>query len=88
MHQSEREYFRVENFHSGLSHTRRSDASEKRKDDSMSTFGQIRLWRSFLKDFIESRFYRKTLLLRRFEFKFVSPEILFDKKYRDHRKHL
>ena len=34
-------------FDSALSHTRRSDASEKREEDSVSTFGRFRLWTSF-----------------------------------------
>ena len=34
-------------FDSALSHTRRSGASEKREENSVSTFGQIRLWTSF-----------------------------------------
>ena len=34
-------------FDSALSHTRRSDASEKRKENSESTFGRFRLWTSF-----------------------------------------
>ena len=32
---------------SALSHTRRSDASEKREENSVSTFGRFRLWISF-----------------------------------------
>ena len=32
---------------SALSHTRRSDASEKREENSVSTFGHFRLWTSF-----------------------------------------
>ena len=39
---SEREYFRL-----GLSHTRRSDASEKIKKILASTFERFRLWTSF-----------------------------------------
>ena len=34
-------------FDSALSHTRRSDASEKREEYSVSTFGRFRLWTSF-----------------------------------------
>ena len=34
-------------FDSVLSHTRRSDASEKREENSVSTFGRFRLWTSF-----------------------------------------
>ena len=34
-------------FDSALSHTRRSDASEKREEKSVSTFGRFRLWTSF-----------------------------------------
>ena len=34
-------------FDSALSHTRRSDASEKRDENSESTFGHFRLWTSF-----------------------------------------
>ena len=34
-------------FDSALSHTRRSDASEKREENSVSTFGRFRLWKSF-----------------------------------------
>ena len=34
-------------FESALSHTRRSDASEKREENSVSTFGRFRLWTSF-----------------------------------------
>ena len=34
-------------FDSALSHTRRSDASEKREENSVSTFGRFRLWTSF-----------------------------------------
>ena len=34
-------------FDSALSHTRRSDASEKREENRMSTFGHFRLWTSF-----------------------------------------
>ena len=34
-------------FDSALSHTRRSDASEKREEKSVSTFGHFRLWTSF-----------------------------------------
>ena len=30
-----------------LSHTRRSDASEKREENSVSTFGRFRQWTSF-----------------------------------------
>ena len=30
-----------------LSHTRRSDASEKREENTVSTFGRFRLWTSF-----------------------------------------
>ena len=32
-------------FDSALSHTRRSDASEKREENSVSTFGRFRLYR-------------------------------------------
>ena len=34
-------------FDSVLSHTRRSDVSEKREENSASTFGRFRLWTSF-----------------------------------------
>ena len=34
-------------FESALSHTRRSDASEKRVEKSVSTFERFRLWTSF-----------------------------------------
>ena len=34
-------------FDSALSHTRRSDASKKREEKSVSTFGRFRLWTSF-----------------------------------------
>ena len=34
-------------FDSALSHTRRSDASEKKEENSVSTFGRFRLWTSF-----------------------------------------
>ena len=34
-------------FDSALSHTRRSDASEKQEENSVSTFGRFRLWTSF-----------------------------------------
>ena len=34
-------------FDSALSHTRRSDASEKGEENSVSTFGRFRLWTSF-----------------------------------------
>ena len=34
-------------FDSALSQTRRSDASEKREEKSVSTFGRFRLWTSF-----------------------------------------
>ena len=34
-------------FDLALSHTRRSDASEKREKKSVSTFGRFRLWTSF-----------------------------------------
>ena len=34
-------------FDSALSHTRRADASEKREENSVSTFGRFRLWTSF-----------------------------------------
>ena len=34
-------------FDSALSHTRRSEASEKREQNSVSTFGRFRLWTSF-----------------------------------------
>ena len=34
-------------FDSVLSHTRRSYTSEKREENSVSTFGRIRLWTSF-----------------------------------------
>ena len=34
-------------FDSALSHTRRSDASEKTEENSVSTFGRFRLWTSF-----------------------------------------
>ena len=34
-------------FDSALSHTRRSDASEKREENSVSTFGRFRQWTSF-----------------------------------------
>ena len=34
-------------FDSALSRTRRSDASEKREENSVSTFGRFRLWTSF-----------------------------------------
>ena len=34
-------------FDSALSHTRRSDASEKIEENSVSTFGPFRLWTSF-----------------------------------------
>ena len=36
---------------SALSHTRRSNASEKREENSVSTFGRFRLWTSFENDF-------------------------------------
>ena len=34
-------------FDSALSHTRRSDASEKKEENSVCTFGRFRLWKSF-----------------------------------------
>ena len=34
-------------FDSALSHTRRSDVSKKREENSVSTFGRFRLWTSF-----------------------------------------
>ena len=34
-------------FDSALSHTRRSDASEKREENSVSTLGRLRLWTIF-----------------------------------------
>ena len=34
-------------FDSALGHTRRSDASEKREENIVSTFGHFRLWKSF-----------------------------------------
>ena len=34
-------------FDAALSHTRRSDASEKREENSVSTFENFRLWTSF-----------------------------------------
>ena len=34
-------------FDSALSHTRRSDASEKREENSVSTFERFHLWTSF-----------------------------------------
>ena len=34
-------------FDSALSHTRRSDALEKKEENSVSTFGRFRLWTSF-----------------------------------------
>ena len=34
-------------FDSALSHTRRSDATGKREENSVSTFGRFRLWTSF-----------------------------------------
>ena len=34
-------------FDSALSHTRRPDASEKREENSVSTFERFRLWTSF-----------------------------------------
>ena len=34
-------------FESALSHTRRSDASKKREENIVSTFGRFRLWTSF-----------------------------------------
>ena len=34
-------------FDSTLSHTRRSDASEKREENSVFIFGRFRLWTSF-----------------------------------------
>ena len=34
-------------FDSALSHTRRSNASEKRQENSVSTFGRFRLWTCF-----------------------------------------
>ena len=34
-------------FDSALSHTRRSDASKKREENSASTLGRSRLWTSF-----------------------------------------
>ena len=34
-------------FDSALSHTRRSDVSEKKEENSVSTFGRFRLWTSF-----------------------------------------
>ena len=34
-------------FDSALSHTRRSDASEKKEENSVSTFGRFRMWTSF-----------------------------------------
>ena len=34
-------------FDSELRHTRRSGASEKREENSVSTFGRFRLWTSF-----------------------------------------
>ena len=33
-------------YDSAMSHTRRSEASEKREDNSVSTFGRFRLWTS------------------------------------------
>ena len=34
-------------FDSALSHTRRSDAAEKREENCVSTFGRFRLWTNF-----------------------------------------
>ena len=34
-------------FDSALSHIRRSDASEEKEENSVSTFGRFRLWTSF-----------------------------------------
>ena len=34
-------------FDSALTHTRRSDASEEREENSVSTFERFRLWTSF-----------------------------------------
>ena len=35
------------NYDSALSHTRRSNASEKREENSVSIFGRFRQWTSF-----------------------------------------
>ena len=42
-----REYLEYCIFDSALSHSRRSDASEKREENSVSTFQRFRLWTSF-----------------------------------------
>ena len=46
-------------FDSGLSHTRRSDASEKREENSVSTFGSFRLWTSFESSPVSVKLYHR-----------------------------
>ena len=53
-------------FDSSLSHTRRSDASEKREENSVSTFGRFRQWTSFESSPVSvNDFYDQNLILIR-----------------------
>ena len=54
-------------FDSSLSHTRRSDASEKREENSVSTLGRFRLWRSFESSPVSVRSFRKGKRMTNFE---------------------
>ena len=49
-------------FDSALSHTRRSDASEKREKNSVSTFGRFRLWTSFESSPVSVKFSTGSIL--------------------------
>ena len=48
-------------FDSALSHTRRSDASEKKEENSVSTFGRFRLWTSLESSLVSVRTENKFL---------------------------
>ena len=45
----------------GLSHTRRPDASEKREENSVTTFGRFRLWISFESSHVSVNFAKDCL---------------------------
>ena len=63
-------------FDSALSHTRRSDASEKREENSVSTFGRFRLWTSFESSPVSVKSVLEMILMTLSEFsKFRTPTV-------------
>ena len=53
-------------FDAALSHSRRGDASEKREENSASTFGRFRLWTSFESSPVSVKESKKIIFLLHF----------------------